>query len=230
MVVTVRALKRHGGIKTVGLNLENVEAVQTGLNNLQKHVENMAAMGVPAIIAINRFEKDTESEIQAVLDYCCEASVPAAVTRVFGEGTEGGIDLAEAVLDALPSRHPDHRPFYDLSLSTTEKIEKIAKGIYGAQNVVFSRDARVGIKRLANAGFGDLPVCIAKTQYSLSDNPRVLGRPDGHSFTVREVRVAAGAGFIVALSGDMLTMPGLPEYPSAEEMVLNRDGTVIGLG
>ncbi len=229
VVATVRALKRHGGERTAALEVENVKAVEAGLENLRKHVENMAAFKLNTVIAINRFETDTDDEIQAILDYCHRASIPAAVTNVFSQGADGGLELAQAVVDAVPSTEPEYCPLYDLNLPTRKKIEKIATEIYGAREVVFAVSARRAIRRFRSAGYGDLPICIAKTQYSLSDNPRAAGRPEGFSITVREARLSAGAGFIVALTGDILTMPGLPETPSAEGMVLHTDGTVTGL-
>lgn len=229
IVATVRALKRHGGVRASALEAENVNAVETGLKNLQKHVENMTTFKLKAVVAVNRFQTDTDGEIQAILDYCRGASIPATVANVFNQGAEGGIELAETVVDAIPSAEPEYRPLYGLDLPARKKIEAIATTVYGAREVVFASGVRGAIRRFRSAGYGDLPICVAKTQYSLSDNPRAAGRPEGFTITVREARLSAGAGFIVALTGDMLTMPGLPEIPSAEGMTLNSDGTVTGL-
>lgn len=229
MIATVRALKRQGGVKAAALSSENIAAVESGLDNLQKHVDNMALFGLRTVIAINRFDTDTDAEIETIIDFCRSSSIPAAATNVFNEGSAGGLDLAKAVVDAVPSKQPDYRPIYDLELPTRQKIEKIATEIYGASHVAFAPAARGALRRLQGAGFGNLPICMAKTQYSLSDNPRVVGRPEGFSVTVREIRLSAGAGFIVVLTGDVLTMPGLPETPSAAQMILDADGSVTGL-
>ena len=209
--------------------MEDVNAVEAGLINLQKHVENMTTFKLNAVVAVNRFETDTDDEIQAILDYCRGASIPAAVTNVFSRGAAGGLELAQTVVDAIPSAEPEYCPLYELDLPARKKIEEIATAIYGAREVVFAPGVRGAIRRFRSAGYGDLPICVAKTQYSLSDNPRGIGRPEGFTITVREARLSAGAGFIVALTGDMLTMPGLPEVPSAEGMMLHSDGTVTGL-
>ncbi len=229
MIATVRALKRHGGVKAAKLDQEDVEAVKRGLPNLRKHVENMGKFGMKTVIAMNRFPSDSDAEVAAVLEECESEGLAGAVTDVFEQGSAGGTDLAKAVTDSVKSGESDFHPLYPLDLPVREKIETIAAEVYGADTVNFTAAARRTLRRLEKEGYGELPVCIAKTQYSLSDKPRVVGRPEGFSISVREIRLSAGAGFVVALTGETLTMPGLPPHPASEGMTISADGTVSGL-
>ena len=232
LVATVRALKYNGGVKKDNLAQEDLGALQRGIANLGKHIENMQKFGLPVVVAINRFATDTEAELQIVADFCREQGVLSALTEVFSKGGDGGLELAQKVVDTIaaqegqPSRFA---PIYDTALPIKEKIALIAREIYGADDVTYTAKADKEIGRLTELGFGALPVCMAKTQYSLSDDPSRLGRPSGFSMTVREVRVSAGAGFVVALTGTVMTMPGLPKEPAANRMDIKPDGTIVGL-
>ena len=229
VVATVRALKYNGGVAKQDLAAENVAALEKGIVNLRAHVENMRKYGVPVVVAINRFHTDTQAEL-AVIDKCCEdLGVPYALSEVFAKGGEGGEDLARTVVETIDRNESHYHPLYPLDLTVEEKIEAIAKNIYGADGVQYTTAAETQIRRLSELGFDKLPVCMAKTQYSLSDNPKALGRPEGFDITVREVTVSAGAGFIVALTGSIMTMPGLPKNPAANNMDISSDGTVVGL-
>ena len=227
IVCTVRALKMHGGVKLADLGAENVEAVKTGLANLDKHIENMRLYGLEPIVAVNKFVKDTEAEVKAVLDYCAETGAVCALADVWAKGGEGGAELAEKVIDACEKKS-DFRLLYDDDMTLAEKIETVAKKIYGAQGVDFDPKAKKQLAELQEH-FGKMPVCVAKTQNSLSDNPKLPGRPTGFRVRVREAKVSAGAGFVVALAGNIMTMPGLPKVPAAEKIGINDDGTVFGL-
>jgi formate--tetrahydrofolate ligase len=229
IVATVRALKMHGGVRKEDLGAEDVEAVRRGLENLQKHVENIGHFGVPAVVALNRFARDAESEVTAVLDACQTWGVPARVSRVWERGGAGGVDVAAAVLEAMGRETSDFRYLYPDDLPLQRKIEAIATTLYGADAVRFLPPAAAKLARYEAAGFGGLPVCMAKTQSSLSDDPRRVGRPRGFSITVRDAKLAAGAGFVVAYAGDILTMPGLPKTPAAETIDLDESGNVVGL-
>ena len=231
VVATVRALKYNGGIPKAELASENVEALQKGIVNLKAHVENMRKFGVPVAVAINRFHTDTEAEI-AVVDQCCkEMGVPYALSEVFAKGGEGGIELAETVLDVLEKTEGqcEFKPIYELKQPLENKIEAVCKNIYGADGVEYSAAAKKAIAEITDLGFGNLPVCMAKTQYSLSDDPKKLGRPTGFIIHVSEVKVSAGAGFIVVLTGSIMTMPGLPKRPSAELIDVDEKGSISGL-
>ncbi len=231
VVATVRALKYNGGVPKTELAHENVKALQRGIVNLKAHVENMRKFGVPAVVAINRFSTDTDAEI-AVVDQCCkELNVPYALSEVFTKGGEGGIDLAQTVLDVLKQTEGkcQFKPIYELKQPIVDKIEAVCKNIYGADGVEYSASAKKAIAETTDLGFGNLPVCMAKTQYSLSDDPKKLGRPTGFTIHVSEVKVSAGAGFLVVLTGSIMTMPGLPKRPSAELIDVDEKGRISGL-
>ena len=229
VVATVRALKMHGGVARGDLGAENVVAVRAGLANLAKHVENVRAFGVPVVVALNHFTGDTEAEVSAVLEACAGLDVPARVSRVWERGGEGGTELARSVLAALDGGLAKFRPLYPDDLPLARKLETIATTLYGAAGVVLPPGPAAELARLEAAGFGRLPICIAKTQSSLSDDPTKVGRPRDFIVTVREVRLAAGAGFVVAYTGDVLTMPGLPRTPAAETIDLDERGRIVGL-
>jgi formate--tetrahydrofolate ligase len=228
IVATVRALKMHGGVARDALGREDVPAVQRGLANLEKHVENVRQFGVPAVVALNHFTADTDAEVRTVLDACTKLGVPAQISRVWADGGAGGTEVAKAVLDLMdgPSKfsvlYPDEAPL-------DKKIETIATRLYGANGVTLLPTAAAKLKRFAELGYGRLPVCVAKTQNSLSDDARKLGRPRDFTVTIRDAKVAAGAGFVVAYAGDILTMPGLPKVPAAEAIDLDEHGNVVGL-
>ena len=232
VVATVRALKYNGGVAKPDLGAENVGALEKGIVNLKAHVENMRSFGIPVVVAINRFGSDTDAEI-AVIDRCCqELGVPYALSEVFAKGGEGGIELAKAVLSVIegPEAPENHfHQFYPLEMTIEEKIAKIARDIYGADGVEYTAGAKKAIKEIESLGAAGLPVCMAKTQYSLSDDPKKLGRPTHFTITVSEVRLSAGAGFIVVQTGSIMTMPGLPKVPSAEKIDIDADGNITGL-
>jgi len=230
IVATVRALKMHGGVKKDDLGAENVAAVRAGLANLEKHVENIRWFGVPAVVALNHFTKDTDAEIDAVLAACKTMRVPARVSRVWERGGAGGTELAQAVVEAMNAGdRAAFRPLYAESLPLTKKVETIATTLYGADDVTFLPAAATKLTKYASLGFAGLPVCMAKTQSSLSDDATKLGRPRHFTVTIRDAKLAAGAGFVVAYAGDILTMPGLPKKPAAETIDLDDDGHVVGL-
>lgn len=228
VVATVRALKMHGGVAKADLDIANIEAIERGLPNLAKHCENMRLYGLPVVVSINRFSKDTDEEIVYLESRCRELGLSAAVSDVFTKGGEGGVALAEIILEALKTP-AQFRFLYDVDSSIEEKIRTIASKIYGADGVEYAGDASKKMKQLTDLGFGNLPICMAKTQYSFSDNAGLLGRPEGFSITVRDLRVSAGAGFIVVYTGDIMTMPGLPKHPAAERMDIDADGKITGL-
>jgi formate--tetrahydrofolate ligase len=229
VVATIRALKIHGGVAPADLGAENVEAVQRGFANLEKHLENVRRFNVPPVVALNRFASDTEAELQAALDACGVLGVPASLAEVHAKGGEGGLDLADKVLDLLERGGADFKPIYPLEQPLADKIATIAKEIYGADGVKLTPHAQKDIDRLEAIGLRDVPICMAKTQYSFSDDPAKRGRPRGFEVTVREVTPSAGAGFVVAHTGDIMTMPGLPKRPAAEGMRVAPDGTITGL-
>ncbi len=229
VVATVRALKYNGGIAKADLKEENVEALKKGIVNLEKHVENMRSFGAPVIVAINRFDTDSDAELSAIEDMCKEKGVRFALSEVFAKGGQGGIELAKELLAAVESEKADVKPLYDVELTIKEKIEKIVTHIYGGDGVEYSTKAEKQIKTLENLGLDKKPVCMAKTQYSLSDNPKLLGRPSGFKVNVAEVRVSNGAGFIVVETGNIMVMPGLPPVPAAEKIDVDENGTISGL-
>jgi formate--tetrahydrofolate ligase len=229
IVGTVRALKMHGGVALADLAGENVAAVEKGFANLQRHIENVRKFGIAPIVSINRFASDTPAELQAVFDNCARLGAQAAITEIHARGGEGGIDLAEKVMAAIDEGRADFRPLYPLAQPLTTKIETIAREIYRAKDVSYTSNALRDIRRLEDIGMGEVPICMAKTQYSFSDDPSLRGAPEGFTITVREVTPSAGAGFVVAHTGDIMTMPGLPKRPAAENMRVAADGTITGL-
>lgn len=229
IVATARALKLHGGADKKDLANEDLGAVERGFANLAKHIENVAKFKVPAVVAINRFPTDTQAELDLIKAKCAEIGVACALAEVFAKGGEGGIELAETVVKVLEEQESHYEPLYSLDLSIKEKIEIIAKEIYGADGVEYTSEANRAIRNYTRLGLDKLPICMAKTQYSLSDNPKLVGRPTGFTITVREVRASAGAGFLVAITGDIMTMPGLPKRPAAQDIDIDADGTITGL-
>lgn len=218
IVATVRALKYNGGVPKAELNQENIDALSKGIVNLEKHIENMKQFGVPIVVTLNRFVSDTEAELTFVKNFCEERDCDFALAEVWEKGGEGGIPLAETVLHTLETKESNYQPLYPLELSIEEKIETISTKIYGASSVTYAPAAKKAIQRITELGYGDLPICMAKNQYSLSDDPNKLGRPSDFEITIREVYVSAGAGFIVAITGTIMTMPGLPKVPAAERI------------
>lgn len=229
IVATVRALKMHGGVPKTELTVPNVEAVKKGLVNLEKHIENVKKFGVPLVVAINIFAQDTAEELEAVREHCAKHGVNVALSDVFARGGEGGIELAKEVIALAESGKSDFKPLYADAMSLKEKIETIAREIYGADGVNYSKNAEKALKEFTEMGYGSLPVCMAKTQYSFSDDPALLGRPSGFKITIKDCRIAAGAGFVVVLTGDIMTMPGLPKVPAAEKIDVSDDGVISGL-
>lgn len=228
LVATIRALKMNGGVKKENLSEENTEAVMSGIVNLEKHIENARKFGVEPVVALNDFVTDSDNEREAVLSWCREKGVRAALTKVWADGGRGGIDLAEAVLEVLKSEQ-NFKHLYEDALPVKEKIERIVTEVYGGDGVNFSDQASRQIKEIEKNGWSNYPVCMAKSQYSLSDNPSKLGRPEGFTVNVREVIPKTGAGFVVVLTGDIMTMPGLPKVPSAVHMDVDADGNSKGL-
>lgn len=229
IVATVRALKMNGGVAKENLAPENLEALASGIVNLEKHIENIGKFGVPAIVAINRFPTDTDAELEFIAQRCRELGAEFALSEVFTKGGEGGMELAKAVLNIVDNKESNFKVLYELELPIEDKIEKIAQEIYGADGVNFAKEAQVSIKKYTELGYGQLPICMAKTQYSLTDDQTVLGRPTGFTITVREVRLSAGAGFLVAITGAIMTMPGLPKRPAALRMDIDAQGKITGL-
>ena len=229
IVATLRALKMHGGVAKTDLSEENVQAVRDGFSNLKRHVENIRKFGIPAVVAINEFVADTEAEIAALKELCSEIKVPVELASVWANGADGGIDLANTVVDAVENGNADYKRLYSDDDSLEEKITKIVTEIYGGKSVVFEKKAKNQLKQFAEFGWDKLPVCMAKTQYSFSDNQFLLGAPEGFDITIREFVPKTGAGFIVALTGDVMTMPGLPKAPAALKMDVTEDGTAVGL-
>ena len=230
LVATVRALKYNGGVPKAELAKENTDALKDGIVNLGKHIENMQKYGLPVIVAINRFMTDTDEELKIIEQYCRDMGVDFSMCEVFAKGGDGGVELAEKVVEVSErGGEMNFAPIYDEKASIDEKINTIAKEIYGADGVVYTPKAKKAIARLEKQGFDKLPICMAKTQYSLSDDPSLLGRPSGFEITVREVMVSAGAEFVVALTGDVMTMPGLPKVPAANNMDIDKDGKIVGL-
>ncbi len=229
IVATVRALKIHGGVDKKELANENLEALAKGVENLEKHIENIKKYNLPAVVAINAFPTDSEAELQLLKDTCDKMGVDVAISEVFAKGGDGGIELAQKLLDVLETKEANYKPLYDLELSIKEKIEVIAKEIYGASGVVFDKKAITKMKKYEAQGLGKLPICVAKTQYSLSDQPTLLGRPSGFTIKINDLIPSAGAGFLVAISGSIMRMPGLPKRPAAVNMDIDKDGKIIGL-
>ena len=233
LVATIRALKYNGGVPKTELTEENVEALKKGIVNLKTHIENMKKFGLPVVVAINRFHTDSDAEIAVIRETCEELSVEVSLTEIFAKGGEGGKDLADKVCSTIEKAEKNGEinfaPIYDEKLPVKEKLGIIAREIYRADGVVFTAQAEKSLKEIETLGFSGLPVCVAKTQYSLSDNPALLGKPENFSITVRDLKVSAGAGFIVAYTGDIMTMPGLPKQPAALRIDCDNDGNITGL-
>ena len=229
LVATARALKYHGGVPMSAVDQEDLPAIKRGMANLEKHVEDIHLFGVPVVVALNRFPSDTDVELAAIVEHCAELGVPAVAANVFGEGGAGGEKLAATLMDVLV-RHPSQfRPLYDWAAPVKAKVHTIATRMYGAERVTYTKRAEGQIAQAETLGYGGLPICMAKTQRSLSDDPTLLGRPRDFTVTVSEVRISAGAGFLVPITGDILTMPGLPRVPSAERIDVGADGRITGL-
>jgi formate--tetrahydrofolate ligase len=229
LTTTIRALKYHGGAELTTLKEANVEALENGIPNLEKHIENVKKFGITPIIAINKFNTDSEEEIETILAFARSKNIQAAVADVWAKGGEGALELAQAVIDSVESEEADFTPLYDWKSPVEEKIAKIAKEIYGAKNVEYSTKAQADLKRIYNLGLDALPICMAKTEKSLSDNPKLLGRPEDFSVTVREIEIAAGAGFIIPITGNIMRMPGLPAHPASEQIDVDEEGKIVGL-
>ena len=229
LVATVRALKYNGGVPKADLSNENLDALAKGFVNLEKHIENIQKYGVPVVVTLNHFVADTDAEVAYVKERCEKMGATFAVAKVWADGGEGGKALAEKVLETLETKESNFHVLYEDNLSIEEKINKVCKEIYGAGHVSFTAAAKKTLAQIEKLGFEHFPVCIAKTQYSLSDDPKVLGRSEGFEVTVKEIRISAGAGFIVALLGDVMTMPGLPKKPAALNIDIDADGNIVGL-
>ena len=232
LVATIKALKYNGGVHKDELAKENMWALEKGIVNLKTHIENMHKFHVPVVVAINRFAADSEPEIQFVKEYCSELGVEVSICEIFAKGSEGGVDLAEKVCETIElcnAENSEFQPIYDTQATIKSKVEKLAKEIYRADGVTFTAQAEKAIKEIENIGFWDIPVCIAKTQYSLSDNPALLGKPKNFRITVRDARLSSGAGFVVIYTGDILTMPGLPKKPAALNIDCDESGNITGL-
>ena len=229
LVATIRALKHHGGVKKDELNISNVDALNKGMKNLEKQIENIKAYGVPVVVAINKFITDSDEEVKAIEDFCKNVGVEVSLTEVWEKGGEGGIDLANKVIKTMENEPSNFKMIYDSEESIKDKILKIVQTIYGGKGVNYTPQALKQIAEIEKFNLDKLPICMAKTQYSLSDNPSLLGRPENFDITVREVRVSNGAGFIVVLTGDVMTMPGLPKVPAANRMDIKDNGEIVGL-
>ena len=229
LVATVRALKYNGGVAKEDLGAENLDALKKGIANLKKHIENVSKFGVPCVVTLNRFVSDTDAELSFVKEFCEERGCDFALSEVWEHGGEGGIALAEKVLNTLENKESHYAPLYQVEQPIKEKIETIAKEIYGAGSVSYSPAASQAITRLEKLGYGELPICMAKNQYSLSDDPKLLGCPKDFPINIREVYVSAGAGFVVAITGTVMTIPGLPKHPAAESIDVNENGVITGL-
>ena len=219
----------NGGVAKDALNQENVEAVKAGFANLARHVENMRKYGVPVVVAINEFITDTNDEIAVLRNLCAAIDVPVELASVWANGADGGVDLANTLINTIENNPAHYKRLYDNNLSVEEKVTKIAKEIYRADNIIFEKKSKTQIAQIVKNGWDNLPICMAKTQYSFSDDPKLLGAPTGFDITIRELVPKLGAGFIVALTGDVMTMPGLPKKPAALNMDVAADGTALGL-
>ena len=229
IVATVRALKYNGGVKKADLQTPDVEALKRGIVNVKKHIENMQSFGAPVVVAINRFHTDSEEELNTVISLCNEWGAECALSEVFAKGGKGGIELAEKVISAIENNKAEYIPSYDVEMSIKDKLNAIVTKVYGGAGVSYSKKAIKQIKRLEELGLDKKPVCVAKTQYSLSDDPSLLGRPEGFIVHINEIRISNGAGFIVAEAGDIMTMPGLPPIPAAENIDVDKNGIISGL-
>jgi formate--tetrahydrofolate ligase len=228
LVATCRALKYNGGVPKANVGEANLEALKEGIVNLGVHIDNMRKYGVPVVVAINKFITDSEEELEFIRQYCYDKGADFATAEMFAKGGEGGKDLAEKVVKAC-DKESDFNTLYDLDLTIKEKVKKIANEIYRADDVIFTAQAEKALAKIVELGGNSLPVCIAKTQYSLSDNPALLGAPTGHTITVRDLKLSNGAGFVVVYTGDIMTMPGLPKVPAAERIDVDENGVISGL-
>ncbi|MBC2425458.1 formate--tetrahydrofolate ligase, partial [Clostridium beijerinckii] len=229
IVATIRALKMHGGVKKTELGNENLEALDKGFANLAKQVENMRKFGLPVLVAVNRFVNDTEAEIELLTNKCKEFGVEVSLNECWGRGGEGGVEMAEKLVNILQTEESHYKPLYDVEASITEKLNTIVKEIYGGDGVEIDSAAMKQIKKLEELGLDKLPICMAKTQFSFSDDPNLVGAPKGFKITVKDVRVSAGAGFIVCQTSNIMVMPGLPKVPAAEKMDVDENGVITGL-
>ena len=229
ITTTIRALKYHGGADLKSLTDENVDALKKGIPNLEKHLENIGQFNLTPVIAINRFVSDTEAEIQAIIDFAKQNNIRIAVAEVWAKGGEGALELAQHVIDIVESGESEFKALYDWDLSVKDKIKTIASKIYGASQVDYSVKAKKNLKTIASLGMDNLPICMAKTQKSLSDDPKIIGRPKGFTITIREIEIAAGAGFLIPITGDMMRMPGLPTHPASEKINIDNNGEISGL-
>lgn len=229
LVATIRALKYNGGVLKSDLSAENVEALKKGIVNLKVHIENMNKFGLPVVVAINKFHTDTQEEIKCIEDFCNSMNVEVSLTEIFSKGGQGGVDLAEKVCKTIDKNNSEFKHLYSDKLNIKEKLDVIAREIYRAEGVTFTTQAEKTLTEIEKLGLGDMPVCVAKTQYSLSDDPSKLGNPTGFKITVRDLKISSGAGFIVALTGDIMTMPGLPKKPAALSIDCENDGKITGL-
>ncbi len=229
LVATIRALKYNGGVPKTELTAENVEALERGVVNLKTHIENMQKFGVPVVVAINRFASDTDSEIAVIKRVCGEMGVEVSLAEIFAKGGEGGTDLARKVVSTIEQKPSNYKPLYDEKLPVKEKIETLAREIYRADGVIYTAQAEKALKEIEALGRADVPICVAKTQYSLSDDPAKLGKPEGFKITVRDMKLSSGAGFIVVYTGDIMTMPGLPKVPAAFSIDCDNEGNISGL-
>ena len=229
IVATVRALKMHGGVKKTDLAVENLDALRKGIENLEKHIENIHKYHLPSVVAINAFPTDTKAELELLKEICKQKGVDVAISEVWAKGVDGGIELAEKLLEVLDTKEAHFEPLYDLNLPIADKIKVIAKEIYGGDDVTFTKKVMNKMKKYEAQGLGQLPICVAKTQYSLSDDPTLLGRPHGFVVEINDLIPNTGAGFLVAISGDIMRMPGLPKQPAAVNMDIDEDGKIVGL-
>ena len=229
LVATIRALKYNGGIKKEDLSVPDLDALKRGIVNLKKHIENLKSYGVPVVVTLNAFVTDSEEETEFVRSFCNSLGASFALSRVWEHGGEGGVELARVVVDTIENKKADFKPLYSPDMSIKEKIKTLSEKIYGASGVIFDKKAETSMDKLTELGFGGLPVCMAKTQYSLSDDPSLLGCPEGFDIHVRDMYVSAGAGFIVVLTGDIMTMPGLPKKPAAYSIDVDENGRITGL-
>ncbi|MBR1663438.1 MAG: formate--tetrahydrofolate ligase [Ruminococcus sp.] len=229
LVATIRALKYNGGVPKTELTAENIDALEKGIVNLRTHIENMQKFGVPVVVAINRFASDTEGEIEVIKRVCGEMGVEVSLAEIFAKGGEGGTDLAQKVVSTIENKPSAYKPLYDEKLPVKEKIETLAREIYRADGVVYTAQAEKALKEIEALGRTDVPICVAKTQYSLSDDPTKLGKPENFKITVRDMKLSSGAGFIVVYTGDIMTMPGLPKVPAAFSIDCDNEGNISGL-
>lgn len=229
LTTTIRALKYHGGADLKSLTTPNVEALKNGLPNLEKHLENISKFKVAPVIAINKFTSDSDEDIQVIMDFANSKGIKVALADVWAKGGEGALELAQCVIDVVESETSNFKPLYNWESSVTDKIETIATRIYGAEHVDYTSKAKAHLKKISNLGLDHLPICVAKTQKSLSDNPKLLGRPKDFIITVREIEIASGAGFLIPITGDIMRMPGLPAHPASENIDINDDGEITGL-